>query len=181
MGEIVLFQDAERKTNVNVRFDGDTVWLTQNQMADLFQKDARTISDHIRHVYEEGELTPDPTHRFFRLVQFEGKRQVERDVAHYNLDAIISVGYRVNSVRTTQFRQWATQTLKDNLVKSLTLNHQRLAEQCLDEAQELISLLSRALLRQENLNEENRNRQVLALIWKYRETWKALAQYDDQN
>lgn len=125
-GEILLYQTEDGKTRLEVQLLGETVWLTQKQMADLFQKDVRTISEHIRNVYEEGELFPEPTLRNFRIVQSEGKRQVERDVAHYNLDVVISVGYRVKSHRGVQFRIWATQRLREYLVKGFALDDERL-------------------------------------------------------
>src|SRR3989338_4292946 len=125
-GEILLYQTEDGRTRIETRMTGETVWLTQKQMADLFQKDVRTISEHIRNVYEEGELAPAPTLRHFRIVQSEGKRQVERDVAHYNLDVVISVGYRVKSHRGVQFRIWATQRLREYLVKGFALDDERL-------------------------------------------------------
>lgn len=125
-GEILLYQTEDGKTRLEVQFQGETVWLTQKQMAELFQKDVRTISEHIRNVYEEGELAPEPTLRNFRIVQSEGKRQVERDVAHYNLDVVISVGYRVKSHRGVQLRIWATQRLREYLVKGFALDEERL-------------------------------------------------------
>ncbi len=125
-GQFILYQTEDGRTRLEVTFQGETVWLTQKQMAELFQKDVRTISEHIRNVYEEGELTPEPTIRNFRIVQSEGKRQVERDVAHYNLDVIISVGYRVKSHRGTQFRIWATQQLREYIIKGFALDDERL-------------------------------------------------------
>ena len=123
---VLLYQTEDGKTRLEVQLQGETVWLTQKQMADLFQKDVRTISEHIRNVYEEGELAPESTLRNFRMVQSEGKRQVDRDVAHYNLDIIISVGYRVKSHRGTQFRIWATQRLREYVIKGFTLDDERL-------------------------------------------------------
>jgi len=125
-GEILLYQTEDGRTRIETRMMGETVWLTQKQMAELFQKDIRTISEHIRNVYEEGELVPEPTLRNFRIVQSEGKREVERDVAHYNLDVIISVGYRVKSHRGVQFRIWATQRLREYIVKGFALDDERL-------------------------------------------------------
>ena len=124
-GEILLYQAEDGRTCIETRMTGETVWLTQKQMADLFQKDVRTISEHIRNVYEEGELAPAPTLRNFRIVQSEGKRQVERDVAHYNLDVVISVGYRVKSHRGVQFRIWATQRLREYIIKGFALDDER--------------------------------------------------------
>lgn len=101
-GEILLYQTEDGSTRIDVRLQDETLWVTQMQMAELFQKDRRTISEYIANVYEEGELTQDATVRNFRTVQKEGKREVERDLASYNLDVVISVGYRVKSIRGTQ-------------------------------------------------------------------------------
>jgi hypothetical protein len=114
--EFLLYQTEDGQTRVQVRFLDETVWLTQKQLAELFQKDVRTINEHIQNVFEEGELEREATIRKFRIVQTEGKRQVERDVDHYNLDVIISVGYRVRSHRGTQFRQWATKQLRELII-----------------------------------------------------------------
>jgi hypothetical protein len=104
----------------------ETVWLTQKLMAELFHKDVRTISEHIKNVYLEKELTPEATIRKFRIVQKEGKREVTRSVDFYNLDMIISVGYRVKSLIATRFRQWATQQLREYIVKGFVLDDERL-------------------------------------------------------
>src|SRR3990167_5611697 len=125
-GEILIYQTEDGATRIDVRFQDETLWLSQMQMADLFQKDKRTISEHISNLYEEGELTQEATVRNFRTVQKEGSREVERDLALYNLDVAISVGYRVKSVRGTQFRIWATQRLKEYLIKGFTLDDERL-------------------------------------------------------
>jgi len=125
-GEFLLYTTEDGQSRLEVRLVNETVWLSQKQMSDLFQKDVRTISEHIRNVFEEGELSPDSTIRNFRIVQSEGQRQVERDVAHYNLNVIISVGYRVKSHRGTQFRIWATQRLREYLIKGFTLDDERL-------------------------------------------------------
>jgi hypothetical protein len=109
-----------------VWLENETVWLSQRQMAELFQKDVRTINEHIQNVFEEGELQREPTIRKFRIVQKEGARSVEREVEGYNLDVIISVGYRVKSQRGTQFRIWATQRLREYLIKGFVLDDERL-------------------------------------------------------
>ena len=127
-GEFLFYQTDDGQTRIQVRLEGETVWLSQRVMADLFQKDVRTISEHIRNVYEEGELQEAATLRKFRTVQTEGSRQVEREVDHYSLDVIISVGYRVKSLRGTQFRIWATQRLREYLVKGFTLDDERLKQ-----------------------------------------------------
>ena len=126
--ELLLYVTEDGRTRIEVRTDRDTVWLTQKLMAVLFQRDARTISEHIRNVYEEGELRPEATTRKFRTVQAEGSRQVKRELDHYNLDVIISVGYRVKSQRGTQFRIWATQRLREYIIKGFTLDDERLKE-----------------------------------------------------
>jgi len=124
--ELLLYQADDGQTRVQVRLEDETVWLTQRQMAELFQKSIPTINEHVQNIYEEGELQPEATLRNFRMVQVEGTREVERDIAFYNLDVIISVGYRVRSHRGTQFRMWATQRLREYLVKGFTLDDERL-------------------------------------------------------
>lgn len=121
-GQIILFQTQGGETKIEVRLSNETVWLTADQMAELFQRDRSTIQRHIKKIYEDVELTADSTCAFFAQVQAEGKRQVERKIPIYNLDMIISVGYRVNSHRGVQFRQWATQVLKEYLIKGFVLN-----------------------------------------------------------
>ena len=126
--ELILYQTKDGKTKVEVRLQDETVWLPQRLMAELFQKDVRTINEHIANVYDEGELMPEATIRKFRIVQPEGNRQVGREIEHYNLDVIISVGYRVKSLRGTQFRIWATQRLREYIVKGFALDDERLKQ-----------------------------------------------------
>jgi len=126
--KIIIFNSEDGQTKIDVRLDGDTVWLSQKQMAELFQKDTRTVNEHIQNVYFEGELEKESTVRKFRTVQSEGKRIVSRDIDHFNLDVIISVGYRVHSLRGTQFRIWATQKLKEYIVKGFVMDDERLSE-----------------------------------------------------
>ena len=121
-GQIILFQTQGGETKIEVRLANESVWLTADQMAELFQRDRSTIQRHVKKIYEEGELKPDSTCAFFAQVKTEGKRQVERQIPIYNLDMIISVGYRVNSHRGVQFRQWATQVLKEYMIKGFALN-----------------------------------------------------------
>ena len=125
-GQIILFQTQGGETKIEVRLSNETVWLTADQMAELFQRDRSTIQRHIKRIYDEGELTADSTCAFFAQVQTEGTRQVERKIPTYNLDMIISVGYRVNSHRGVQFRQWATQVLKEYMIKGFVLNDELL-------------------------------------------------------
>jgi hypothetical protein len=124
--QLLLYQTEDGQTRIEVQFKGETVWLSLNQMADLFQRDKSVISKHIRNVFEEGELTPDSTVAKFATVQTEGNRSVTREIEFYNLDVIISVGYRVKSHRGTQFRIWATQQLKEYIIKGFALDDQRL-------------------------------------------------------
>ena len=126
LGEIIVYQSDDGLTRVDVRFEGDTVWLTQQQMADLFQTSRTNVVEHIRHIYEEGELSEDATCRDFRQVREEGGRRVVRQIPHYNLDMIISLGYRVKSAIATRFRRWATERLKEYIVKGFTMDDERL-------------------------------------------------------
>ena len=126
--EILFYKTEDGRNRIEVRLDGNTVWLSQRLLAELFQKDVRTINEHIQNIYEEGELAPETTIRKFRIVQTEGKREVERGVDFFNLDVIIAVGYRVKSHRGTQFRRWATERLREYLVKGFTMDDERLKE-----------------------------------------------------
>jgi hypothetical protein len=125
-GEIILYQTEDGQTRIQCRFEAEAIWLTQKLMADLFQKDIRTINEHLQNIYEEGELDPAATIRKFRIVQTEGARQVERLVDHYHLNAILAVGFRVRSQRGTQFRQWAIARLEEYLRKGFTMDDERL-------------------------------------------------------
>lgn len=127
-GEIIIYKTGDKQTQIEVKFEQDTVWLSQKHMSLLFDKDVKTINEHIQNIYTEGELKEIPTIRKFRIVQKEGKRHISREIMLYNLDVIISVGYRVRSKQGTQFRQWATQRLKEYLVKGYAINEKRLKE-----------------------------------------------------
>ena len=124
--QMILFRTDDNKISVDVRFDDETAWLTLDQMAELFERDKSTISRHIKNVFTEGELTETATVAKFATVQTEGARKVERQIDYYNLDVIISVGYRVKSLRGTQFRQWATKRLNEYIRKGFTLDDERL-------------------------------------------------------
>jgi len=126
VGEIVLYQTEDGRTRVECRFAEESLWLSQALIAELFSKDIRTVNEHLRNIYAEGELDPGATIRRFRIVRSEGRRSVAREIEHYNLDAVLSVGYRVRSERGTQFRRWATERLKEYLVKGFTMDDQRL-------------------------------------------------------
>lgn len=127
-GELLFYQTEDGLTRVEVRVVNDSVWLSLNQMAELFQRDKSVISRHISNVYEEGELSPAATLAKYATVQSEGGRQVQREIEYYNLDVIISVGYRVKSHRGTQFRIWATQRLREYLIKGFTMDDERLKQ-----------------------------------------------------
>lgn len=126
--EFLLYETEDGSTRIDVRMADETVWLSLSQLAELFGRDKSVISRHIRNIYDEGELAPSATVAFFATVQQEGDRQVRRDIEFYNLDVIISVGYRVKSLRGTQFRIWATQRLREYLVKGFTMDDERLKE-----------------------------------------------------
>ena len=124
--ELLLYRGDDARTRVEVRLEGDSVWLSQRQMAELFQVSPKTISEHLQNIYDEDELQPERTVRKFRIVQSEGDRTVRRLLDHYSLEAILAVGYRVRSPRGSQFRQWASERLQDYLVKGFVLDDERL-------------------------------------------------------
>jgi len=138
-GELILFQHEDGTPAIEVRFEADTVWLSQQQIAELFGSSRTNIVEHIQHVYEEGELDESATCRNFRQVRTEGSRQVARELPFYNLDLIISVGYRVKSKVATQFRVWATGVLREYLVAGVAINQRRL-----DELESIVQILSRS-------------------------------------
>ena len=127
-GEIIIYKTPDNKVKIDVSLENETIWLTQKQIAELFGKGVPTINEHIKNIYKEKELDGAATIRNFRIVQKEGKRVIERNIDFYNLDCILSVGYRVNSQKATRFRIWATKTLKDYLVKGYVVNEKRLLE-----------------------------------------------------
>jgi hypothetical protein len=174
MSEILIYETESGQTRVDVRLDAETVWLSQKQMADLFDKNVRTVSEHIRNIFKEGELAEESVIRNFRITAADGKSY---DAAHYNLDVIISVGYRVKSQRGTQFRLWATRTLREHLVQGYTLNQTRLVERGISEAQQVIELLARTLNNQALVSDTGST--VLSLIVGYAKTWRLLLQYDE--
>ena len=126
LGEIIVYQSDDGLTRVDVRFEGDSVWLTQTQLIELYHSSKSNISEHIKHIFEDGELSEEATVRKFRTVQNEGGRQVTRDIIHYNLDMIIAIGYRVRTQIGVHFRQWATARLKEYMQKGFTLDDERL-------------------------------------------------------
>lgn len=175
MNDIVIFEsDAQQ---VEVRLEGETVWLTQRQMGELFGKDVRTINEHVGNVFAEGELEREATIRKFRIVRQEGSRKVRRDIEHYNLDVIISVGYRVKSQRGVRFRQWATRVLREQLTQGYSLNEHRLAQIGVSELERAVELLGTTLTRQALVSDLGR--EVVGLILGYAKTWRLLLDYDE--
>ncbi len=124
--EIIIYQSEDGETHIDVKFTGETVWLSQQQMADLYQSSRSNVVEHIKHIYEDGELDEISTCRNFRQVRHEGSRQVVREITMYNLDMIISLGYRIRSVIATHFRRWATERLKEYIIKGFTMDDERL-------------------------------------------------------
>jgi hypothetical protein len=127
-GAIVLYQAADGKISLHVKIEKETIWLSLNQMAELFDRDKSVVSRHLRNIFDTSELDRHSTVAFFATVQNEGGRSVERQVEHFNLDAILSVGYRINSKRGSQFRIWATKVLRDHILKGFSVNERRLKE-----------------------------------------------------
>lgn len=124
--EFLIFESQSKADSIEVRYEDETLWLTQKMMATLFDVESNTITYHLQEIFKSGELDRVSTARKFRVVQLEGSRQVSREVDHYNLDAVISVGYRVNSIRATQFRRWATQVLKQYAITGYVLDRKRM-------------------------------------------------------
>lgn len=176
--QIQLYTSADGKISLQVSLDNETVWLTQSQMASLFGVKAQNITMHLRNVYAEQELDENSTCKDFLQVQTEGERTVSRKRKHYNLDAIISVGYRISSKRATQFRQWATQTLKQFLVQGYVLNQKRLQEKGVEFSQ-AVALLSQTLTNQALISDEGKA--VIGVMQDYARTWSLLQAYDEQN
>lgn len=175
---IQLFKSHDGHVSLEVSLSHDTVWLTQAQMALLFDTSTDNVGLHLKNIFEQEELIETSTTEDFSVVREEGKRKVQRQLKHYNLDAIISVGYRVSSKRATQFRQWATQTLKQHLVQGYTLNQKRLKERGI-EFEQVIQLLSQTLENQSLVNPEGAA--VVNVIHDYARSWSLLQGYDEQS
>jgi prophage maintenance system killer protein len=178
--QIIIYQTESGETQIDVRLEQETVWLSQAQMSELFDKDSDTIGVHLKNIYKEGELIESSTTEKSSVVQLEGKRQVRRNIKMYNLDAILSVGYRVNSKRGTQFRIWANNILKQYLVQGYALNEQKLqAEQeKLNDLKRAIALSSRLLQNQALTSQESQS--ILAVLEKYSHALTVLDDYDHQ-
>jgi len=173
MDNIVKFIDGE--IEIETKVENETVWITQKQMCELFGTAKSTISEHLKNIFQSGELDRKLTVRKFRTVRMEGNKKVSRNIEYYNLDVIISVGYRVNSKKATKFRQWVTKVLKDYVLKGYALNQKRL-KQNFEEFQKEIELLQKAI--KQNLN-ETEARGFLDIITKYAKSWILLNQFDE--
>jgi prophage maintenance system killer protein len=173
-GEVVIFQAEDGYTSFDVHLQDETVWLSQAQMVELFQKTKQNISLHVRNIFKEGELLEEAVVKESLTTATDGKTY---SVKRYNLDVIISVGYRIKSIRGTQFRIWATSVLKDHLIKGYSLNERRLAEKGLLEMEQAVSLLANTLRRNELISEQGSA--VLEIVTSYAKTWSLLLQYDE--
>ena len=154
--QIVIYQTEDGQTQIDVRLENETVWLTQAQMVELFQTTKQNISLHVGNVFKEGELEREATVKEYLTVQKEGKREIARQVKYYNLDVIISVGYRVKSKRGTTFRIWARKILKDYLVKGYAVN-QRIHREQIGELRQLVGVLGRTIQKQPLISTDETN------------------------
>lgn len=176
-GNIVIFQTKDGNTSIDVKLENETVWLNQAQMAELFQTDRTSLVKHINNIYKSKELEKDATCAKIAQVQVEGNRTINRHITYYNLDVIISVGYRVNSMRGTQFRIWANKVLKDYLIKGYAINQQAKSEQ-LEDLKKTVRLLSNVIEnKQLTLDEANG---LLHIITDYTYGLDTLDRYDYQ-
>ncbi|MEJ7822137.1 MAG: virulence protein RhuM/Fic/DOC family protein [Chitinophagaceae bacterium] len=174
MSAIEIYKGNDGQTQIEVQFEKDTVWLNQPQLAELFQGSRSSIVEHIKNIYKEKELEEEATCRKFRQVRKEGDRKVERNIDHYNLDLIISVGYRINSKRGTQFRQWATGRLKDYLVKGYAINQKRLQQ-----LQQVVNIIQQSGDTKELSVTETKG--LLDIITNYTRSFILLNQFDSNN
>jgi prophage maintenance system killer protein len=173
-GTVVIYRSDDGRTGIDVHLAEETVWLTQAQMVELFGKTKQNISLHTRNIFKEGELAEKAVVKDSLTTAADGKSYRTK---YYNLDVIISVGYRVKSQRGTQFRIWATSVLKDHLIRGYTTNQRRLAEKGLSEMEQAVALLSRTLQRHELVTDEGKA--VLDVVGLYAKSWSLLVQYDE--
>jgi hypothetical protein len=177
-GEVLVYAAPSGEVRIDVRLERETVWLSQRQIAELFETSTDNVGLHLKNIYAEQELTEQATTEEYSVVQAEGQRQVRRQLRHYNLDAIISVGYRVNSKRGTQFRIWATRTLREHLLRGYTLHERRLREKGLGEIEQAIGLLAKTLTAHALVTDEGRA--VLDVVQRYTHAWRLLIEYDEE-
>ena len=177
--EVIIYTDENGEINLDVSLENETVWLNQKQMGELFSRAPNTINEHIKKIYKEEELEEISTTRNFRIVQTEGKREVEREVIFYNLDMIISVGYKVSSKRATQFRKWATKILKNYLIKGYALNQKKLQETQLNELTATIELIKNSIEHKPLKDDEAKG--LFEIINNYAKSWALLQSYDEDS
>lgn len=179
-GEIIIYQTQDGEASIEVKLEGDTVWLNQYQMAELFTTDRSSVTKHIKNIYKSSELVEEATCVKIAQVQTEGGRTIKREIDHYSLDVIIAVGYRVNSMRGTQFRIWANKVLKDYLVKGYAVDKKRLQEQSrqLEELKQTVKLLGN-VIESKALNTEEAEG-LLKVITDYTYALNVLDKYDHQ-
>lgn len=173
MSKILMYQTKDNQTQIEVQFDKDTVWLSQRQMAELFDKNIMTVNEHIKNIYKERELDEPATLRKSLIVQNEGNRAVKREISFYNLDVIISVGYRVKSKQGTAFRQWATQRLKEYLIQGYAINQKRL-----DELQQTVQFIAEKAKDVANVDEA---KGIMDIISQYTQSFVLLNQFDSNS
>jgi death-on-curing family protein len=173
-GEIIIYEAEDGKTSIEVQLENETVWLTQNQLAELFGSERSVISKHINNIFKSGELEKNSVCAKFAHTASDGKTY---QTNFHNLDVIIAVGYRVNAKRGTRFRIWATSVLKGHLIKGYTVNERRLAEKGLSEIEQTIALLSKTLERNEALSDEGKA--VLEIVSRYAKSWSLILKYDE--
>lgn len=173
---IEIYQLPNGEAQIDIRFDQDTVWLSQSQIANLFDTSADNVSLHLKNVYQEQELDELGTTEDFSVVRQEGKRRVKRQLKHYNLEAIISVGYRIKSYQATQFQIWATNRLKDYLVKGYAINEQRLKQNA-NELEQVLALIKKTSNSQELTFESSKG--LVDIVSRYASTFLWLQQYDE--
>ncbi len=175
--QIVIYKDKDGEFKVDVTVRDEMVWLSLNQLVELFVRDKSVISRHIKNIFKEQELSEVSTVAKFATVQIEGDKSVTRQLEYYNLDMIISVGYRVNSKKAVEFRKWANSVLKDYLIKGYSVNYKKIMAKELDELKQTVLLLSNTLLNQNLVNETGS--ELLSLIRSYAKTWDILVKYDE--
>jgi len=170
-GEVLVYEAPDGEVRVDVRLERETIWLTQQQMAELFGRERSVITKHVRNVFKEGELDEESNVQNLHIAGSD------RPVGFYDLDVIISVGYRVKSAQATRFRQWATRVLRDHLLRGYTLNERRLRERGLSEIEQTLDLLARTLTTYDLVNEDGRA--VLDVVQHYTRVWRLLLEYDE--
>jgi prophage maintenance system killer protein len=176
-GEVLLYETSDGEVRLDVRLERESVWLSLTQMSELFGRNKSVISRHLHNAFDSGELERAATVAKNVTVQREGGREVVRVIEFFNLDAILSVGYRVNSKRGTQFRIWVTRTLREHLLRGYTLNERRLRERGLNEVEQAVDLLARTLTAHALVTDEGQA--VLELVQNYTRTWRWLLEYDE--